>query len=56
MGLITHPHTSHNQSNWGITQGLRGEEKEKKRKKEKKSVCVHAYINNLLHHIIIQCV
>ena len=19
MGLITHPHTSHNQSNWGIT-------------------------------------
>ena len=21
MGLITHPHTSHNQSNWGITMG-----------------------------------
>ena len=20
MGLITHPHTSHNQSNWGITE------------------------------------
>ena len=22
MGLITHPHTSHNQSNWGITPGF----------------------------------
>ena len=26
MGLITHPHTSHNQSNWGITRSLKRED------------------------------
>ena len=42
MGLITYPHTSHNQSNWGITTTILAKKtkinkKNKKMKKKKRT-------------------